>query len=186
MRQSEVRKVLILRHDGKLSESYRANGGIAAAVRLSDAQSHALYPGASTIWERLRTSRHLEERPWAMCAPGASPRGAQVTVFRQWRRLCRRNAVMNRNLSTDVVFWALRFPPQPFRLWDPASTRPSPSRWRSRPATAVNGDVYRLGLDVRTSLLNVLREDIRAHRAVITVSAGPARCILTACGSLHP
>ena len=96
---------------------------------------------------------------------GVCPYGLK-TVFRQWRRPCRPNAAMNHNLSTDVGFSALRFPPQPFRLWEPASRglpQPvalAPSDSRVLVALSVNDDAYRLGLDVRTTLLDALREHI--------------------------
>ena len=98
--------------------------------------------------------------------PGCALAGSR-TVFRQWRRPCRRNPAMNRNPSTDAVFSALRSPPRPFRSWERVSKRPSPSRSRERNsdspvsvALSVNGQAYRLGLDVRTTLLDALREHI--------------------------
>jgi xanthine dehydrogenase YagT iron-sulfur-binding subunit len=51
-------------------------------------------------------------------------------------------------------------------------------------ALSVNGQAYRLGLDVRTTLLDALREHIGltgSKKVVTTDSAAPARCISTVC-----
>ena len=73
------------------------------------------------------------------------------------------------------------------------SKRPSPSRWRSRPATVRFRSLFRsmatlIDLDwtsARPCLTpcGSISGSRDQRRAVITASAGPARCILTACGS---
>ena len=53
-------------------------------------------------------------------------------------------------------------------------------------ALSVNGDAHRLGLDVRTTLLDALREHIGltgSKKGCDHGQWGPARCILTGCGS---
>jgi hypothetical protein len=53
-------------------------------------------------------------------------------------------------------------------------------------ALSVNGDAHRLGLDVLRPCLTPcgsISDSRDQRRAVTTASAGPARCILTGCGS---
>src|ERR1700722_20522121 len=94
----------------------RANAGIAATVGLSDAPvTRSLTrqfedPGTPDDDSTVRGATPGDVRPGGEPSPARRPFSGSGDVP------CRPNAAMRRNLSTGVVFSALRSPPQQFHL----------------------------------------------------------------------
>jgi xanthine dehydrogenase YagT iron-sulfur-binding subunit len=121
--------------------------------------------GASTIWERLSTGRHLEERLWAIRALDEPARGSRI-VFKSVVPMPKnpndepRSVNRRRFLGASVSTAALPFVGAHLdaAVADPVAVATSDSPVPV--ALSVNGQAYRVGLDVRTTLLDALREHI--------------------------
>jgi xanthine dehydrogenase YagT iron-sulfur-binding subunit len=128
-------------------------------------QSRARDPGASTIWERHRASRHLEERPLGDLRLAASSRLKDrfqaVEVSMPTKRSDEPQSVDRRRfLGASVSTAALPFVGTRIGKAFAEPVELAPSDGPVSVALSVNGDDYRLGLDVRTTLLDALREHI--------------------------